>query len=144
MPGSESTVRVSCGQKSFKYDLKPLSDLYAPEKSGPISVKLGDSRYFQFLYAIEGSIKRLYQDMPELTDSSVILILEKMSAKPEFVGNDPISRTIHQNLRFQRSVSNYSRTEARQSIRQILKSAKRHKGISGIRGYLDFILKHVP
>lgn len=141
---SNSLVSVSCGEKTIEYDLKPLQELYGPETAQPTAVKLTDSRYFEVLYAIEGAIKRLYQDMPDLTDSSVILVLEKMSAKPEFVDNSPVSRTIHQNLRLQLSMTDYSRNEVRQSIRQVLKSAKRHKGISGIRGYLDFIVQYVP
>lgn len=134
-------VTLSSSKGKVSHKLKPLSELYSNEKSKALEEK---DRQLDLLYAIEGPIKRYYENHPELTDGAVILALEKLAVKPEIVSDDPFIKRLTDELRLKLSGSNYSRDELRRGIRKILESAKRHNQREGRRGYLDFILEYVP
>jgi hypothetical protein len=132
------TLKSSKGEITHK--LKPLSELYSYEKSD-LPEK---DRQLDLLYAIEGPIKRYYENHPELTDGVVILALEKLAVKPEIVSDDPFVTRLTSELRLKLSSSHYSRDEVRRGIRKILESAKRHNELEGRKGYLEFIMEYVP
>jgi hypothetical protein len=81
---------------------------------------------------------------PGLTDTSVIMVLENLSMKPEKSTTNDFLRQITNHLRMFMSMSNFSRSEMRQGINRVLRSARRHNKIDGLRGYLDFIRENVP
>jgi hypothetical protein len=136
----DGLVTLSSSKGKITHKLKPLSELYSYEKSN----KPEKDRQLDLLYAIEGPIKRYYENHSELTDGATILALEKLAVKPEIVSDDPFIKRLTNELRLKLSGSNYSRDELRRGIRKILESAKRHNQREGRRGYLDFILEYVP
>ncbi|MBI3600051.1 MAG: hypothetical protein HY097_05355 [Nitrospinae bacterium] len=123
--------------------LKQLNELFHSEKSESVEINWGDQHYMPLLYSIEMEIKNVYGENPKLTDSSVILALERLSLKPETVNDDIIVKAINRSLRLQLSMTDYSRTDVKRAIRKILKSAKRHNELEGLRGYLNFIVEYV-
>ncbi len=137
----DGLVTLSSSKGKITHKLKPMSELYSYEKSEASENK---DRQLDLLYAIEGPIKRYYENHPELTDGVVILALEKLAVKPETVSDDPFIKRLTNELRLKLSGSNYSRDEVRRGIRKILESAKRHNQREGRHGYLDFILEYVP
>jgi hypothetical protein len=139
----DGLIRISGLKGVVEYRLKPLAELFSSSAS-PSEIKWEDPRYLSLLYAIEGAIKRVYMKNPELTDSLVILALDRFAMKPEAVSNDAVIREITCQLRLTLSMEDYARDEVRKAARKILSSVKRHNAIAGIRGYLDFIMQHVP
>lgn len=140
----DGLVLVETSQGSFEHRVKPLQELYAPGHTRNAGINTDDPRDLQLLFTIEGAIKREYEKDHSLVDSSVMLALDKMAVKPESLSNDAIIKAIQNNLRLLLSTHDYSRDEVKQAVRKILRSVKRHKDSGGIRGYLDFILEHVP
>ena len=139
----DGLIRISGPKGVVEHRLKPLAELFYSGAS-PSEMKWEDPRYLSLLYAIEGAIKRVYTKNPELTDSSVMLALDRFAMKPEAVSNDAVLREITCQLRLTLSMEDYSRDEVRKAARKILSSVKRHNAIAGIRGYLDFIKEYVP
>jgi hypothetical protein len=139
----DGLIRISGPKGAVEYRLKPLAELFS-SGAAPSVMKWEDPRYLSLLHAIEGAIKRLYMENPELTDSSVMLALDRFAIKPETTPNDAVAQRINQELRLMLSMEDYSRDEVRKAARKILGSVKRHKAAAGIRGYLDFIMEHVP
>ena len=137
-------VRISGPKGAVEYRLKPLAELFSSNGADPAVMKWEDPLYLFLLYAIEGEINRAYVSNPELTDSSVMLALDQLAIKPEAASNDAVVRAITRRLRLTLSMDDYSRDEVRKAARKILASVKRHKAAAGIRGYLDFIMEHVP
>lgn len=140
----DGLVKISSAKGEFVYKLKLLQDLYASGGANVVVLQWNDSRIMQLLHAIEGAIKRMYEASPGLTDSSVMLALDKLSMNPELVSIDPVVKAVNNSLRLLLSTENYSRDEVKKVVRKIMASVKRHKAAAGIRGYLDFILEHVP
>jgi hypothetical protein len=118
--------------------------LFTSGKSDNAVIKWAEPRYLNLLHAIESSIKHLYIEEAELSDVSVLLALDKLAVKPETLTNDPVVRRINRDLRMMLSMSDYSRDEVKRAVRKILASVKRHNALAGARGYLDFIMEHVP
>ena len=137
----DGLITLSSSKGKITHKLKPLNELYSNEKPDPTDHK---DRQLGLLYAIEGPIKRYFENHPELTDGAAIRALEKLAMKPEIVDNDALVKRISDELRLKLSSSNYSRDEVRQALRKILSSAKRHNDREGRRGYLDFIMEYVP
>lgn len=137
-------VLVEAAKGRFEYRLKPLHELFSPGAAGVKTPTMDDPRYLHLLYSIESSIKRLSIENPELTDAAVMLALDTLSLKPEALTNDALVKRINRDLRVLLSMSDYSRDGVKMAVRKILASVKRHRAASGIRGYLDFIRKHVP
>ena len=140
----DGLVSISGPKGKVVYRLKPLQELFSSETAASAVMKWDDPRHLQLLYTIEGAIKRVYLKDSELTDSSVMLALDQLSIKPETTSNDAVIRRIQQELRTALSMEDYSRDEVRKAARKILASVKRHKAAAGMRGYLDFIMEHVP
>ncbi len=140
----DGLVRLSGPKGAVEYRLKPLVELFSSGGADPTVMNWEDPRYLSLLYAIEGAIKRVYTDDPELTDSSVMLALDQLAMKPEAASRDAVVREITRQLRVSLSMDDYSRDEVRKAARKVLASVKRHKAAAGIRGYLDFIRAHVP
>ena len=140
----DGLVRLRSDKGEFIYKLKPLTELFFAGKQGVVSVSWKNSDYLNLLHAIESAIKSAYQADSGLTDSSVMLALDKLSMKPEAVSNDPVVKAINNSLRLLLSTHDYSRDEVKMAVRKILASVKRHKAAAGIRGYLDFIMEYVP
>ncbi|MDZ7362612.1 MAG: hypothetical protein ONB46_18090 [candidate division KSB1 bacterium] len=138
--GEDGLVTLKSSKGEITHKLKTLSELYSSEKSD-LPEK---DRQLDLLYAIEGPIKRYYENHPELTDGVVILALEKLAVKPEIVSDDPLIMRLTNELRLKLSTSHYSRDDVRWGIRKILESARRHNELEGRRGYLEFIMEHVP
>lgn len=140
----DGLIKISSSKGSFIYRLKPLNELFSPESTDDIEINWEDKNYMTLLYTIEKAILNVYKKNPELTDSSVILALEHLALKPEFNNNDIVVKAIHYDLRLQLSMSDYSRVAVKKAIRKILNLAKRHNKLEGMRGYLNFILEHIP
>lgn len=138
--GDGNVIRIESEKGSVIHELKALRDLYAPSTS---KAKSADEM-LSILHAIESAIKRHYESHKELADAAVILALENLAVKPEYEGVDEMTNAISNSLRLHLSMQSYSRDEVRQAVRKILASAQRHNKHSGRRGYLEFILKHVP
>lgn len=137
----DGLITLSSKQGKITHRLKPFNELYASEKADPEEER---DRQLELLYAIEGPIKRYYESHSELTDATVIRALEKLAMKPEIVDDDPLVKRLSSELRLKLSSSNYSRDEVRHGLRKILASAKRHNEREGRRGYVNFVLQHVP
>lgn len=140
----DGLINISSSKGSFIYRLKPLNELFSPEGTENIEINWEDKDYMTLLYTIEKTILNVYKENPELTDSSVILALENLALKPEFNNNDIVVKAINHDLRLQLSMSDYSRSDVKKAIRKILNSAKRYNKFEGMRGYLNFILEHIP
>lgn len=140
----DGLVRMRSEKGELVYKLKPLPELFSVGKSGMPTISWKDDKYLDLLHAIESAIKNVYLADPELTDSSVMLSLDKLSMNPEAVSADAVIRAINQQLRLTLSTGNFSRDEVKAAVRKILASVKRHKATAGIQGYLDFIMEYVP
>jgi hypothetical protein len=140
----DGCVKIQSDKGEFVYRLKPLQDLFSAGKTDVVAMKWDDPLYMSLLHAIESAIKRLYEEDPQLTDGRVMLALDKLSLKPETVSDDPVIKAVNNSMRFLLSTTDYSRDEVKKAVRKILVSVKRHNDFAGIRGYLDFILEHVP
>ena len=136
----DGLIKITADKGEFIYQLKTLKELYAEQESK----KSTEEEMMSLLYQIERIIKKYDIETDGLTDSSVIMVLEKLSMKPEVSARGEFLRCIMDYLRMFMSMHRYSRSELRQSINRVLRSARRHNQIDGIRGYLNFIREHVP
>jgi len=136
----DGLIKITAEKGEFTYLLKPLEGLYAKQESR----KSAENEMMSLLYQIERAIKGYDMADYGLTDSSVIIALEKLSMKPEAPVQDDLLRSITGYLRMFLSIHDYSRSELRQAINRVLRSARRHNKIDGTRGYLDFIRENVP
>jgi hypothetical protein len=125
----DGLVKITADKGEFIYQLKPFEELYAEQESRNNTKE----ELMSLLYQIERTIKEYDTENYCLTDSSVILALEQLSI-----------RNLTNNLRMFMSMHNFSRNELRQGINRVLRSARRHNKVDGTRGYLDFIIEHVP
>ncbi|MDN3514227.1 MAG: hypothetical protein NG747_07490 [Candidatus Brocadia sp.] len=141
----DGLVRIASVKGSFVYKLKQLNELFSTENDKVTVIDWKDQHYMLLLYTIEQAVKKVYEeDYARLTDADIIPVLKTLAVKPESVSKNIISKSINQKLRFQLSIKNYSRQEVKMAIRKILTSAERLNKQGGLRGYLDFILEHVP
>jgi len=133
-------VKITADKGEFTYQLKPLETLYVEQASRKIS----ENEMLSLLYQIERAV--MEYDMVEkgLTDSSVIIALEKLSMKPEAPAQDELLKFIRGYLRMFMSIHDFSRSELRQGVNRVLRAVRRHNKIDGTRGYLDFIGKYIP
>jgi hypothetical protein len=130
----DSVIKVTTEKGEFIYELKPIRDLYMQKPENKSS-----NHYLSLLEAIEGAIKRYSSENYDVTDSQLIGILDKLSMKPELEINDPVAKEINKQIKFELSMSGYSRDDLRQAIRKILKSAQKLANHSNNRSYIDFI-----
>ncbi len=140
----DGQVKVIADKNQFIHQLKELSELYAPEQNFYLDIDWDDNYYLSLLNTIEGTIRHIDDSNTGLTDAKIILPLEELVSRPEIKSNDIIIIEINNRLRFQLSISDYTRREVRAALRKVLKSAKRHNRTGGIRGYLDFIKQFIP
>ena len=124
--------------------MKELPELYAPEQNFSLDMHWDDDYYISLLNTIEGTIRYIDDSSMGLTDTKVIFSLEELVSRPELKSNDIMVKEINGRLRFQLSISGYTRSEVRGALRKVLRSAKRHNRTGGIRGYLDFIRQFIP
>ena len=136
---TDGLIKITADKGEFIYQLKPLEELYAEQESR----KSNEDEMMSLLYQIERSIKKYDIDNIGLTDSSVIMALEQLSMKPEALAQNDFLRNITDYLRMFMSMHNFSRSELRQGVNRVLRSARRHNKIGGVRGYLNFIREHV-
>ena len=136
----DGLIKITADKGEFTYQLKPLEELYAEQESS----KKAEEELMSLLYQIERTIKEYYVRNHDLTDASVILALEQLSMKPEAPIQSEFLRDITDNLRMFMSMHNFSRSELRQGINRVLRSARRHNKADGTRGYLKFIIENVP
>lgn len=144
LTNKDGQIKVIAGKGKFTYQLKELPEIYAPEQSFYLDISWDDDYYLSLLNTIEGTIRYIDDSSIGLTDAKVILSLEELVSRPEIKNNNIIIKEINNRLRFQLSISDYSRSEVRAALRKVLKSAKRHNRTGGIRGYLDFIKQFIP
>lgn len=135
----DESIEVVGEEGEFVYKLKELPELYAPEKELCGDIDWEDEYYLSLLNTMESAIRCVDDTTSNLTDTVVILALERLCMKPELKNTDLIIKEINLRLRYHLSLCDYTRNEVRRAIRKILESAKRHNKIDGIRGYLDFI-----
>jgi len=140
----DGLIKVIADKGEFNYQLKELQELYSPEQSFYLDIDWDDNYYLSLLNTIEGAIRHTDDFNTGLTDAKVIYYLEEFVSRPEIKSNDTIIKEINNRLRFQLSISNYTRNEVRGALRKVLRSAKRHNQNGGIRGYLDFIMQFFP
>ncbi len=136
----DGLIKITADKGEFIYQFKPLEELYAEQESR----KSAKEEIMSLLYQIERTIKEYDMKNYGLTDSSVIMALEKLSMKPEAPAQSEFLRCITDNLRMFMSMHSFSRSELRQGINRVLRSARRHNKIDGTRGYLNFIRENVP
>ena len=136
----DGLVKITADKGEFIYQLRPFGELYSEQESR----KNTEEEMMSLLYRIERTIKEYDTENHGLIDSSVIPALEQLSMKPETPVQNDLLRYITDNLRMFMSRHDYSRSELRQSINRVLRSARRHNKVDGTRGYLDFIIEHVP
>jgi len=140
----DGVIKVIANKGELTYQLKELPELYAPEQSFSLDIHWDDDYYISLLNTIEGTISYIDDSNTGLTDAKVIYSLEELVFRPAIKSNDIIIKEINERLRFQLSISDYTRSEVRGALRKVLKSAKRHNRTGGIRGYLDFIMQFFP
>jgi hypothetical protein len=140
----DGLMKVIVNKSELLYQLKELPELYAPEQSFNFDIHWDDDYYISLLNTIEGTIRNIDDSCTGLTDAKVIFSLEELVFKPELKSDDVLIKGINQRLRFQLSISDYTRSEVKGALRKVLKSAKRHNRTGGIRGYLDFIMQFIP
>ena len=140
----DGLIKVIADKGEFTYQLKELPELYAPEQNFSLDMHWDDDYYISLLNTIEGTIRYIDDSSMGLTDTKVIFSLEELVSKPELKSNDIMVKEINGRLRFQLSISGYTRSEVRGALRKVLRSAKRHNRTGGIRGYLDFIRQFIP
>lgn len=138
--GKDGLIKITADKGEFTYQLKSFKELYA----GQDSRKSAKEEIMSLLYQIERTIKDYDMKNQGLTDSSVIIALEKLSMKPEAPAQSEFLRNITDYLRMFMSMHSFSRSELRQGINRVLRSARRHNKIDGSRGYLNFIRENVP
>jgi len=136
----DGLIKITADKGEFTYQLKSFEELYA----GQDSRKSAKEEIMSLLYQIERTIKEYDMKNQGLTDSSVIMALEKLSMKPEAPAQSEFLRNITDYLRMFMSMHSFSRSELRQGINRVLRSARRHYKIDGTRGYLNFIRENVP
>jgi len=136
----DGLIKITIDKGELIYQLKPVEELYAEQESQ----KNTEGVILSLLYQIERAIKEYDINNYGLTDSSVIMLLEKLSMKPEVPVYGEFPKWITDYIRMFMSMHNFSRSELRQGINRILRSARRHNKLGGIRGYLDFIRVTVP
>ncbi|MHB8092997.1 MAG: hypothetical protein ACYDH8_15585 [Syntrophales bacterium] len=136
----DGLIKITADKGEFTYQLKSFEELYA-EKDSRKSAK---EEIMSLLYQIERTIKDYDMKNQGFTDSSVIMALEKLSMKPEAPAQSEFLRNITDYLRMFMSMHSFSRSELRQGINRVLRSAKRHNKIDGTRGYLNFIRENLP
>lgn len=136
----DGLIKITADNGEFIYQLKPLKELYVEQESK----KNTEEEMMSLLYQIEGTIKVYDIENHDLTDASIIMALERLSMKPEAPAQNDFLRNITDNLRMFMSTHSFSRSKLRQGINRVLRSARRHNKIDGIRGYLNFIREHVP
>ena len=136
----DGMIKITADKGECSYQLRPIEELYARQDS---STK-DEEQLMPLLYHIERTIKEYYSRNKDLTDSSIILALEQLSMKPEAPAQSDFLKDLTNNLRMFMSMHNLSRSQLRQGINRILRSAKRHNKIDGMRGYLGFIINYVP
>ncbi len=129
-----SIFKVNSDNGEFIYELKPIKELYT-QKPENTSVE----HYNSLIKAIEGALKRYTSENSEITDSQVINILEKLAMKPENIINNGLGKELQNQLRFELSMSGYSRDDVRQSVRKILKLAQKAGNQGNSRSYLDLV-----
>ncbi|SEL92781.1 hypothetical protein SAMN04489760_10112 [Syntrophus gentianae] len=137
---TDGLIKITTDKGEFVYQFKPVQELYVGEESG----KNTEEELLSLLYQIERAIKEYDINNEGLTDSSVIMVLEKLSMKPEAPVHDEFMKWVTDYIRMFMSMNNLSRNELRQGINRILRSARRYNKLSGIRGYLNFIRENVP
>lgn len=136
----DGLIKLTADKGEFTYQLKPLEELYVEQGS----IKNTEEEMMSLLYQIESTIKDYDVKNHGLTDSSLIMAIEKLSIKPEAPAQNDLLRSITNHLRMFMSMHTFSRSELRQGINRVLRSVRRHNKIDGTRGYLDFIKENVP
>jgi len=135
----DGLIKITADNGEFTYQLKPFEELYAEQESR----KNTKEELMSLLYQIERTIKE-YDINNDITDSSVILNLEQLSMKTEVPAQNDLLRSMTDHLRMFMSMHTFSRSELRQGINRVLRSARRHNKVDGTRGYLNFIRENVP
>jgi hypothetical protein len=100
-------------------------------------------RYLPLLTAIESGINSVYDADPDLSDKTVIAVLERLVTKPDVSLGQELSTSIQDRVRLLLSVERYSRREVIGCLKKVQKSARLHHAERGPRGYLDFIRAHL-
>lgn len=137
---TDGLIKITTDKGELVYQFKPIAELYVEEESR----KNPEEELLSLLYQIEKAIKEYDMSNGGVTDSSVIMALEKLSMKPEAPVRDEFTKRVTDYIRMFMSMNNLSRNQLRQGINRILRSARRHNKLDGIRGYLNFIRENVP
>jgi hypothetical protein len=119
--------------------VKPLAQLYG-SGTGLDHVEFDDQRFLAVLMAIEEAIFDADRRTNRLTDSAVLIALDRLCMTPDApVTNDPVADLIQFSLRVTLSLNDFSRQDVRQCLRKVKQSCARHSKTGGVRGYVDFI-----
>ncbi len=137
-------LTIGSGEAAVKYLVKPLNELYG-KGPGHDNIDPQNEHYMPLFLAIEGEIARWdTASRYRTTDGTVAIALSSLAMSPDAnVEANPFALHIQLALRIALSLNDYSRQDAKQAIRKILKSVERHTKSSGQRGYLDFVHKYV-
>ena len=128
-----------------RYILKPLPELFGPDRPSPGADWDDDDRIMGLLQQIEESIMQFFCDTdPDLTDSHTALVLSNLAMKPgRDPGDDPLCRLLQARLRLLLSLNDYSRHEVRWALNKIERSVQLHRSLDGPQGYLTFITEQL-
>ncbi|MCY2950537.1 MAG: hypothetical protein NTU53_00985 [Planctomycetota bacterium] len=129
----EIEIELPGGPK--RYLLKPLAELFGPDRAPPGEGWDDDERILVLLLQIEESIKQFFCDEdPALTDSHTALVLSNLAMKPgRDPGDDPLCRLVQARLRLMLSLNDYSRQEVRWALNKIERSVQLHRSLDGPR-----------
>jgi len=138
---NETWIHLKHGQIETKALLKPLKELFCSEDE-VTAVDTEDEDHLEMLEAIEEAILIFYEHHPEITDTDVLMTLDRLSkflGRDNFYAKDSLAAAIETKLRMTLSFTEYSFRDVRKFLNCILRSVERRKKVNGPRGYLDFI-----
>ena len=128
-----------------RYLLKPMPELFGPDRPPPGEGWDDDDRILALLMEIEESNMQFFCDVdPDLTDSHTALVLSNLAMKPgRDPGDDALCRFLQARLRLCLSLNDYSRQEVRWALNKIERSVQLHRSLDGPQGYLTFITEQL-
>ncbi len=145
--GSKYMVSEEGDATEIKIELKPLKDVLLPDsaRTTPSAIKEGEEEeYGGMLLTIEGAIAGFYRENPKLKDIDVIKALKnlKKGLTKEYPAGC-LEDQIQIRICAIASYKSQTKKEVQICLAHILKSAKLHRRVDGVRGYLNFIVDYV-
>jgi len=144
--GSKYVVSEEGDATEIKIESKPLKDVLLPDsaRTTPSAITEGEEdEYMGILLTIEGAIAGYYREDPKLKDIDVIKALKnlKKGLTKEYPAGC-LEDQIQMRIGVIASYKSQTKKEVQICLAYILKSAKLHRRVDGVRGYLNFIVDY--